>query len=69
MKKSALFFIAAAVVAMPAIILIANMTWFAFVGTGFLPAASSTAMANARGAVTFLSIGCAVCLFGVGCNK
>ena len=64
MKTKTLFKIAAFVVAIPAVVLMANLIVYAFVGYGFLPEGQGE-MNAARGVIIWLStVGAVVLLVG-----
>lgn len=48
MTKKILFAISAFIVAIPGLVILANMVWFGFVGAGFLPTLIPGDMAIAR---------------------
>ena len=68
MKFRTAMFIAAFICALPILILLANLTMFAFVGHGFL-AEGDQDINGARGVVGWLSAMGAVVIVGFGVNK
>jgi hypothetical protein len=65
-NKQTRYFIAAFVVALPALILLANLCAFAFVGAGFLPAGTGFEMNYARLFIAIISSTGAVAICGMG---
>ena len=62
MTNQTKFAIATLLAGLPALLMMANLTMFAFIGHGFLPEGNSD-MNAARGAITWLSSTAAVLLF------
>lgn len=69
MKFSTLFFLLAFVFALPGLLLLANLTWFAFFGSGFLPVGTSSDMNAARAFVIWASCTGAMVLAVIGATK
>ena len=62
------FFVLAFVVAIPALVILANVTQYAFIGHGFLPTGEGD-MNAARGTVAWLSCVGSVVLAGMGASQ
>jgi hypothetical protein len=62
MTRQHIFLTLAVITAIPALLMMANLTMFAFIGYGFLPEGNSD-MNAARGVITWLSSMAAIVLF------